>query len=148
MQTRHKTAAAAITALTLIAGAAPAAAACIAEGFAYSSLPGLPEDPTGPALYLKDSPDADLVHFIRLWDNRFLRRIAGNEGQLRVRVQGSSADCATHGGLRDLGTAVAPPQVIASVGGWLLERQESRKPAPETSTPQSPTAPTGEDATE
>lgn len=150
MQTLRRPAAAlaATLAVTLLAGTAPARAACAVEGFAYASLDGLPDDPTGPALYLKDSPEAGFASFVRLRDGRFLDRIAGRDGQVRVLVRSDRSGCPTTGELRDLGSALGAPQVLASVGGWLLQRQQSQRPAPETSAPESPTAPTGEDDSE
>lgn len=148
MQTIHKPATAAMTALTLTLLAGTAQAACAVEGLAYRSLAGLPDDPTGPSLYLKDSPDAGFATFVRLRDGRFLDRIQGRDGQVRVLIRGDRSDCPTAGRLRDLGTAVGAPQALASAG-WLLTR-DSRpsRPAPKPAEPESPSAPSGESAGE
>lgn len=143
MQRTRTAARAAATALALLAGATAAQAACAVEGLAYRGLEGLPDDPTGPSLYLKVSPDAGFAYLLRLRDGRFLDRIAGEDRDVRVLVRGSAADCPATGRLRDLGTAARAPRILASVG-WLRERPQSIKPAPETSPPQSPTAPTDE----
>jgi hypothetical protein len=103
---------AAALALTSIAWANPAYAECIVEGIAYRVMHNEIDDPTGPTIYIKESPHDSFYYFVRLRDGRFINESLTELGQVRVLVHGSALSCPTEGIVRDAGTAIREPQVI------------------------------------
>ena len=104
--------AAALT-LTLLAPAAPAYADCIVVGAVQLDRHDLVDDPTGPVLVVRTSPQDDFHYFVRLRDGSFLRKAAAAPAPLHVLLHGDARYCPAEGSLRDAGTAVGEPRILS-----------------------------------